>query len=148
MKQKLVLISASLSPGYERCNPTITSSNVRASSGFVTLIGVSLSTSCQKSNSESGGSPHMRIYFFTGYLVPSTLELAGCCSSGVGILRPFHMFSFSLRTSTRFARLVYLINSGRTHLVLPCVIASRSCSPGSAVPAKSPSKPSSKPGPS
>ena len=36
MKQKLVLISASLSSGYERCNPTITSSNVRASSGLVT----------------------------------------------------------------------------------------------------------------
>lgn len=66
MKQKLVLISASFSPGYERCNPTITSSNVRASSGLVTPS-VSLSTSCQskkkvsfrKSASESGVPYHL-----------------------------------------------------------------------------------------
>jgi len=73
MKQKLVLISASLSPGYERCSPTITSSNVRASSGFVTLVGVPLSTSCQKVISESG-EKSAYANFCQGYVVPSPLS--------------------------------------------------------------------------
>src|SRR5258708_5032581 len=66
MKQKLVLISASLSLGYERCNPVITSSNVRASSGFVTPDGVSLSTSCQSKKKKKVSLEEVRICEFFG----------------------------------------------------------------------------------
>ena len=95
MKQKLVLISSILSRGYDSWRPEITWLKTRASDGSV-----------------GGGALWSTFYKELAFILEQSSFLTMFPSSsspfGAGattISRPRQIFSFSLRTSTLFARL-------------------------------------------